>query len=116
MVYSLAAITTRVFFRKGRARRGIVSHNRAVGDTGLGEGQQRSHKPLVDGSNPFLATDVNCDQELRESRKALGHFFICDEGLCKAHMASVSIIVAVPGYDRVQARTEKRYVGDQGLH
>ena len=38
MVYTLAVFTRRVFVAEGRARRGLVDHNRAVGDKGLRKG------------------------------------------------------------------------------
>ena len=85
--------TRRVFFAAGKARRGLVSYHRAVDDKGLGEGAQRTHKPLVGSSNLPLATEVNHDQQLRESREVVGHFSACDKGLRGKFVTNVSIIV-----------------------
>ena len=80
MVYNLHRFTTRVFFGRRWARRGYVGHNRAVGNQGLGLSFSGAHKPLVDGSNPFLATGANLDQQLRQSRRVVGHFLFATKG------------------------------------
>ena len=38
--------------------------------------EQGTHKPLVDGSNPFLATTCIHDQQLRSPREVVGHSLV----------------------------------------
>ena len=74
--------------------------------------EQGTHKPLVGSSNLPLATGVNHDQQLPESREVVGHFAVCDKGLRRRFVAKV---LTIEGTVKVWQGTPKNEVSRTGV-